>query len=112
MNCFIIASAYVGARAMFYGQVYGTKENGNATTSYGAVSNPAIALGLCLSGFLNEGWDSWKAIYIYPTVPFGGAILAVIFFELIWKKAVMTLQHDAAAGDMGEIEEEEEDHGF
>ena len=36
INCFIIASSYVGARAML---------NGNTTTLSGAVLNPAIGLG-------------------------------------------------------------------
>ena len=36
INCFIIASSYVGARAML---------NGNSTTLSGAVLNPAIGLG-------------------------------------------------------------------
>lgn len=88
INCLIIASSYVGARAVFFGQAFGGKP---ATTSYGAVMNPAIALGICFSGFFGDGWDSWKAIYLYPTVPFGGAVLAVIFYEFIYKKSIMML---------------------
>jgi hypothetical protein len=39
INCFILAASYVGARAMFFG-------NAPTITSYGAVMNPAIAIGL------------------------------------------------------------------
>ena len=67
--------------------------------------NPAIALGIALSGFLGDGWDSWKAIYLYPTVPFGGAVLAVIFYEFIYKKTIEALSHLAEEGDMGHVEE-------
>lgn len=40
INCFILASSYVGARAMFAGQTR------SATLNYGAVANPAIAMGI------------------------------------------------------------------
>lgn len=104
INCFILASSYVGCRAMFYGQVYGPDKP--ATTSYGAVMNPAIALGIAFAGFFGDGWDSWKAIYLYPTIPFGGAILAVIFYELIYKKVIQTLAHLGDGDDMGGVQEE------
>lgn len=42
INCFILASAYVGARCMFYGQNAGL----TAVTNYGAVMNPAVAIGI------------------------------------------------------------------
>ena len=90
INCIITASAYVGARAVFYGDVVGGKP---ATTTYGAVMNPAVALGIALSGFFGDGWDSWNAIYLYPTIPFGGAVLGVIFYEFIYKKTVEALSH-------------------
>lgn len=90
INCFILASAYVGARAVFFGQAWGVKP---ATTTYGAVMNPAMALGIAFSGFLDDGWDSWKAIYLYPTIPFGGAVLAVLFYEFVYKKTIQALSH-------------------
>jgi len=48
INCFIIASSYVGARSMFVGQSI-------IATTYGAVSNPAIALGIMMSTLINKG---------------------------------------------------------
>ena len=62
--------------------------------------NPAVALGICLSGFFGEGWDSWRAIYLYPTVPFGAALLSVVFYEFIYKKTIQTLAHYGDEGDM------------
>ena len=99
LNCLINASGYVGARGIFYGQAY-RKVLQNATTSYGAVMNPAIALGIALAGYFGEGWNSWKAIYLYPTVPFGAALLSVVFYEFIYKKTIQTLAHYGDEGDM------------
>ena len=90
LNCIITASAYVGARAVFYGQKFGPKP---ATTTYGAVMNPAIALGIAFSGFISDGWDAWTGIYLYPTVPLGGAVLAVLFYEFVYKKTIQVLSH-------------------
>lgn len=89
INCFIIASSYVGSRAIFAGDMA-------TATNYGAVANPAIALGIQLAGIFDSGLESFKTIYMYPTVPFGGAILAVIFYELIYKKTQSILAHEVA----------------
>lgn len=79
INCFILAASYVGARAMFAGNSFGV-------TTYGAVCNPAIALGIQLASVLNLGFEAWNSIYLYPTVPFGAAFLSVLFYELVYKK--------------------------
>lgn len=79
INCFILAASYVGARAMFYG-------NSTTVTSFGAVMNPAIAIGLQMAGLINNGFSAWNSIYLYPIVPFGAAFLAVLFYELVYKK--------------------------
>jgi glycerol uptake facilitator-like aquaporin len=97
INCFIIASSYIGARAIFAG-------NGDtATKYYGAVANPAIALGICLAGLFGNGIKSFEAIYIYPTIPFAGAFLAVLFYELIYKKTqkVFSNVDDDGSDDLG-----------
>ena len=52
INCFILAASYVGARAMFYG-------NAVTVSTYGAVANPAIAMGIQMSTLLNEGFSAW-----------------------------------------------------
>lgn len=87
INCFILASSYVGARTMFYG-------NAPEATSYGAVMNPAIAIGIQMSSLLNNGFSAWNSIYLYPTIPFGASFLAVLFYELIYKKTRQILDHE------------------
>ena len=105
INCLILASCYVGTRAIFFGQpimkclpgipCFPLPEDSDPTTTYGIVANPAIALGICLSGLFNEGFDSWKAVYIYPVVPFLGAFLAFMFFEFVYKKTYEVFHPDA-----------------
>jgi len=94
INCFILAASYVGARAMFAGNL-------TTVTTYGAVMNPAIAAGIQLSSLFNEGFDAWKAIYLYPTVPFGAAFLSVLFYELVYKKTQAFLAHEDDHSDGG-----------
>ena len=88
INCFIIASSYVGSRAIFAGTTV------KATMYYGAVANPAIALGIILSGLFDNGFSTFKAVYMYPTLPFGGAFLAVLFYNFIYKKTQNILAHE------------------
>ena len=110
INCLILASCYVGSRAILFGQGRAhcwinsddDKECVNldgydATTTYGIVANPAIALGICLAGLFNEGFTAWTAVYLYPVVPFGGAFLAYIFFEFIYKKTYEVFHPEAQA---------------
>ena len=84
LHCFGIASAYVAARAIFYGQMPNGKVAGVGIGTYGAVLNPAIALGIQLSTLFNDGFGAWKAIYIYPTVPLGASVLGTLFFDRIY----------------------------
>ena len=96
----ILASSYVGARSIFFGQT-----TGGATLVYGAVANPAVAIGIQMSTLFNHGFSAWQAIYIYPTVPFGGAFLAVLFFELVFKKASLFVNNEDLTGDDSDIGE-------
>lgn len=108
INCLILASCYVGTRAIWYGQpiaVCHTNANddkvcnqlaGYATSTYGIVANPAIALGICLSGLFNQGFSAWYAVYLYPVVPFIGSFLAFLFFEFVYKKTYEVFHPDAA----------------
>lgn len=121
INCFILACSFVGARSMFAGNI-GANLAGvqkaqdaidslipdafqpdvpdvelpstGAVTTYGAVMNPAIALGISFSALFSEGFEAWEAIYLYPTVPFGAAFLSVLFYELIYKKTQAFIAND------------------
>ena len=52
--------------------------------SYGAVLNPAIALGIQFSTLFNDGFGAWKAIYIYPTIPMLASFLGTLFFDRVY----------------------------
>merc|ERR1712216_515994 len=87
MNCLVIASSYVGA----------TMLAGRACVTIGEpLLNPFIALGLCI----------WSGKWSYPQyifAPWAGAILALIFYELVFFRTLEYLE------DEGEDEEEEDE---
>lgn len=85
INCFVIASGYITARVMVFGQSALTM-----ISSYGACLNPAIALSVAFNAPLTKNSDfgeSFKYAWLYPVFPFAGAILAFIFYEYVFKKA-------------------------
>lgn len=92
INCFIMASSYVAARAMFNG----TPGAANAISSMGAVLNPAIAIGLYFGSVCNGAykWNAFETIWIYPVFPFIGAICSVLFYEYVYKKTQEVLDHE------------------
>ena len=77
INCFIIASSYIGARGML---------NGRTVTQSGAVLNPAIAIGTSFTMMFENGGSYFRYVWIYALLPLAGAILAVIFHEFVFKK--------------------------
>jgi len=99
INCFILASSYVGARAMFYGQAF-------TASTYGAVANPAVAVGIQMSTLFNDGFSAWDSIYLFPTVPFGSAFLAVLFYELVYKKTQAFLAHEDDNSDGSGVQDD------
>ena len=69
----------------------------NQISSYGAVLNPAIALGLMLGNLFNHvplNNSVFMIWFIYPVMPFVGALLSLIFFEFVYKKTQEALVHD------------------
>ena len=77
-----------------------------ATFTYGAVANPAIAMGIQMSTLFNDGFSAWKAIYLYPTVPFAGAFMAVMFYEMVYKRTQAFLAHEEGSDSNNSVEEE------
>jgi hypothetical protein len=56
----------------------------------GACLNPAIALAIAMVSPIQEGTtysDSWQYIWLYPVMPFVGSLLAVLYYEIVFKKA-------------------------
>lgn len=80
IHCFVLAAAYIAARGIVCG-------NTATLSNYAAILNPAIAIGIFLASWFNDIGDAFKWVWLYPTVPFLGAILAVIFFEFVYKKS-------------------------
>mmetsp|Transcript_19494 Transcript_19494/g.18616 ORF Transcript_19494/g.18616 Transcript_19494/m.18616 type:complete len:108 (+) Transcript_19494:531-854(+) len=78
MTCLIIASSYVSSRTLC-GATY--------LTATGACLNPAIALGTSIAMLFSEGGEGFKWVWLYGAVPFGGAILGVVFHEFIFKQS-------------------------
>ena len=87
INCFVLACSYIGARTILYG-------NAKTVPSFGAVMNPATAIGIQMSGLFSQGFSSWNSIYLYPTVPFASSFAAVLFFELVYKNTQAVLNGD------------------
>ena len=77
INCFIIASSYIGARAML---------SGTTVTQSGAVLNPAIAIGTSLTMLFDKGPHYFKYVWVYSLFPLVGSVLAVVFHEFVFKK--------------------------
>ena len=107
INCFIIGSSYVAARAMFYGETISAVAT-TAITSTGAVLNPAISLGIMLGALFNGvsvgAGGAFMIWFIYPVMPILGAILSLLFFEFVYKKTQDVLE--------GDIKEEHTDDGL
>lgn len=105
INCFIIASSYIAARAMFNQSVAGactTAEyiadptcTAGAVTNHGACLNPAIALGLVVGNlFTDYAGETAKWVWLYGATPFIGSVIALVFYEFVYKKTQEMLNHD------------------
>ncbi len=80
---FVIACAYVAARAMTTGP-----NNG------GSPLNPSIGVATNIVMSFKAGGDSLKWIWIYGLFPFAGAVLALVFHELVYKKTHDVIQEE------------------
>ena len=85
INCFIIASSYIAARSMCAA---------SHVTKSGACLNPAIAIGTTFAMLFDDGGFYFKWIWLYGGVPFGGAIVAVLFYEFVFKKTQEVLNEE------------------
>ena len=55
--------------------------------------------------------STWKYIWLYPVMPMVGAILAVLFYEFVYKKTQMMLNASHGIEEEGEFEEKSEAYG-
>lgn len=53
----------------------------------GGVLNPAIGFGICLVNVIEKGTPAAiQFIWVYVIFPFIGALLAIIFYEKVYKR--------------------------
>ena len=82
IHCFVLSASYMAARCIVCGASPGV-------STYGAMLNPAFAIGIQISSWFGVAGDIGEAlkwIWLYPVLPLGGAILAIIFFEFVYRK--------------------------
>jgi glycerol uptake facilitator-like aquaporin len=76
----IISASYVAALLMVSGPF-----------NVLACLNPAIGFGASMQQSYDGNGDGWSRAYIFMVMPFAGSIIAVIFFELVYKKVFETI---------------------
>ena len=94
INCFIIAAAYIAGRSMVQGQTSVLFNGASLPGGYaycGAVLNPAIAIGTTLTMLVNNA-SVCTNIWLFALIPLGGAVLAVLFHEFVFKKTHEALE--------------------
>lgn len=69
--------------------------------------NPAIALGIFFGSWLTgDIGEALEYIWLYPVFPFMGSVLAVFFFEFVFKKTQVMLNNlEAADTEVNELEQ-------
>jgi len=77
----IIASAYMGAMLMVCGP-----------DNYITPLNPAVALGTMFQQAYHGETAAFERIYVYLPFPLGGALLALLFHELVYKRVSETIR--------------------
>jgi len=92
INCFIIASAYVGSRAVVNGTTM-------TISTYGACMNPAVAIGIILASIFSQGGQALTYVWIYPVMPLAGSVLGILFYEFVYKKTQMMLKETRTEHD-------------
>jgi len=90
----IIAATYVAV--VGYGETIGVMS--------GSPYNPAAAMGLLWSIIFKGDLGSTDGIYVFLFFSYLGAVIAIILFEFIYKRAMTVVEHN------GEDEEEIADH--
>jgi len=133
INCLVIAAGYVTARVMVYGEIFSSAWWGvywsankidfvfcktdlpvnyamGFISTYGGTFNPAIALSVMFNSPIQNnvtGGEAFKYGWLYPVFPFAGSVLALIFYELVFKKAreLCNRPEDSDSGSEGKHNE-------
>lgn len=95
INCFTIACGYVAAREIVSGSTTSFASYGVVST-YGACMNPAVAVGITLTSVMKDPGNTFKWGWIYWLMPLAGALIALIFYRLIYVKTqVLVSNHNS-----------------
>jgi TRAP-type C4-dicarboxylate transport system permease small subunit len=102
IQCFIIAASYIGARSMVVGSFTPSDVDDLPTTmltASGPCLNPAIALASILINLISSNATPLANIWLYCGIPFGGAIVAILFYEFVFKKTQEVLEESQTEED-------------
>jgi glycerol uptake facilitator-like aquaporin len=92
INCFIISCAYVASRTI----VNGSRAGLFAISTYGACLNPAVAVGVTLVSLMDDFGATLSWFWLYWLLPFGGSIIAIIFYRFVYLKTQLMIMKDEA----------------
>ncbi len=100
MNCFFISVAY-GSCVLL------------AKPISGGCINPAVCVGINITNLLDTGdGDSIKWIWLYVLCPLGGSIVAILFYETLYRRILMetldSLSIEEAYYDKKGVDEDEQ----
>jgi len=100
IQCLTLAASFIAAQGIVIG----------GQSSYGVIMNPAIAFATFFLGVFNNTKEAFKWCWLFPTMPFAGAILAIMFFEFIYKPSIEKNTKEAAANGKGLVADNGGEH--
>jgi len=92
IQCLTLAASFIAAQGIVIG---------GKCTNYGAILNPAISLATFILGIFKSADEAFKWCWLFPTMPFAGAIMAIMFFEFIYKPSIENNTKEAAVNGKG-----------
>ena len=69
--------------------------------------NPAAALGIMFQQVYNGNADGFKYIYVYLPFPFLGGLIAVFFYEKVYKRVQEAIDESENSNAGGILDEED-----
>lgn len=89
INMFVIAAIYQTSRQIVNGA-------SSDISTFGAVLNPAIAVGISLFSVFKDAGSTFTYFWIYWFLPFAGSILALLFYKFVYVKTQNMVLNDSA----------------
>lgn len=107
ISVFIVAGSYEVGQLIVNQSIATWVNTGdiNITQTRGVTGNPAIDWGLTVTFLFKDASAALAWVWLYPVVPFAGALLAVVFNELLYKKSLIQAEEiDEEIKEEAEIE--------